>query len=215
MTEYTATASLSSGAFDDFMARMTGMGRASIERHLALCEKELRPDHVRVWKRLAGLLARLTPAVAPYAGPNAVRFYIPDGKYRLQMFALEDLRVGDLAIYLNDTRAAALREGVLVDADEAASNLYRIANRAGDERLLVEPLTTRGTTSAPDYYKHMLGWHRTAIRITLGRNPTPAQIRAAEAMCMIAVPDPAIPSVYPAEATAAPSEAATAIESAP
>jgi hypothetical protein len=195
---------VTSGGFDDFMARMAGMGRASIERHLALCEKEMWSDHVRLWKRLAGLLGHLTPAIAPYAGPNAVRFYVPDGKYRLQVFALEDLRHGDLGLYLNDTREAALRQGVLTGPAEGDSNSYGIAKRANNERLLIEVLTTRGTTSAPDYYKHMLGWHRTAIRITLAKNSTPAQIRTAETMCMIAVPDPAIPCVAEAQAPAAP-----------
>lgn len=170
---------------------MTGAGRASIERHVALCEKEMWPDHVRLWRRLAGLLGRLTPDIAPLAGPNAIRFYAPDGKYRLQVFALEDLRQGDLAIYLNDSRASALSKGVLAEPTEKDSNLYGVNSHGGNERLLIEPLTSRGTTAAPEYYRHMLGWHRTAIRITLGRNPTPGQIRAAETMCVIAVPDPA------------------------
>ena len=204
-----------SGGFDGFMARMSGAGRASIERHVALCEKEMWPDHVRLWKRLVGLLAHLTPAVPPYAGPNAIRFYIPDGKYRLQVFALEDLRQGELAIYLNDARAEALSKGVLNGPTETDSNQYRITNRSGDERLLIEPLTTRGTTAAPDYYKHMLGWHRTAIRVTLGKNSTPGQIRAVEAMCMIAVPDPATLGTTEAEAAAPASRGASRMKPAP
>ena len=171
-------------------------------------------DHVRLWKRLAGLLGHLTPAIPPYAGPNAVRFYVPDGKYRLQVFALEDLRHGDLGIYLSDTREAAMREGVLTGSTEGDSRSYAIANRVNNERLLIEVLTTRGTTSAPDYYKHMLGWHRTAIRITLAKNSTPAQIRAAEAMCMIAVPDPAISGVTEGQVPAAPSRITAATRTA-
>lgn len=204
MTEHTATMAATSNGFDDFMARMTGMGRASIERHLALCEKEMWSDHVRLWKRLAGLLGHLTPAIPPYAGPHAVRFYVPDGKYRLQVFALEDLRHGNLGLYLSDTREAAMREGVLTGSTEGDSNSYGIVKRVNNECLQIEVLTTRGTTSAPDYYKHMLGWHRTAIRITLAKNSTPAQIRTAEAMCLIAVPDPTISGAIERQASASP-----------
>lgn len=197
------------------MARMTGTGRASIERHLVFCEKEMWSDHVRLWKRLVGLLGRLTPSVPPHAGPQAVRFFLPDGKYRLQVFALEDLRHGDLAIYLNDIRAAALREGVLTGPAEGDSNSYGIPQRGSDERLLIEPLTTRGTTSAPDYYKHMLGWHRTAIRITLPKNSTPAQIRAAENMCMIAVADAAVAGLTEAQSPTGSSRSAAPAREAP
>ena len=173
--------------FDDFMSRMSASGRAAVERHLAACDKEMAPDHVRLWKRLAGLLGRLTPDAIPVSASRAVRFYVPDGKYKLQVFAFEDLRDGKLAIYLDDTRGTAFREGVLAGPTEAESNLYHIAGgKADGERLLIELLTAAGTTSAPDYYKHMLGWHRSAIRITLDTGSTTGQVRAAEAMCMIA-----------------------------
>jgi hypothetical protein len=173
--------------FDDFMSRMTGSGRAAVERHLAACEKEMAPDHVRLWKRMVGLLGRLTPDALPMSAARAVRFYVPDGKYKLQVFAVEDLRDGKLGIYLDDTRPTAFREGVLTGEPEPDSNLYGIGGgKADEERLSIELLTAAGTTSAPDYYKHMLGWHRTAIRITLGMESSTGQVRAAEAMCMIA-----------------------------
>lgn len=108
MTKYTALHAANSFGFDDSIARMTGSARSSIERHVVLCEKEMGSDHVRLWKRLAGLLGHPNPAITPCANSNAVRFYVPDGKYRLQVFALEDLCQGDLAVYLNDTREAAL-----------------------------------------------------------------------------------------------------------
>lgn len=174
--------------FDDFMARVSGSGRTAVERHLAACDKEMAPAHVRLWKRLVGLLGRLTPDAAPVPAARAVRFYVPDGKYKLQLFAVEDLRDGKLAIYLDDTRATAFREGVLTGHTEADANLYRIGSggKADHERLSIDLLTAAGTTSAPDYYKHMLGWHRSAIRITLGADSSAGQVRAAEAMCMLA-----------------------------
>jgi hypothetical protein len=53
--------------------------------------------------------------------------------------------------------------------------------------LRVESLTASTTTSAPEYYRHMLDWNRKAIRITLSTDATPAQIAAAEAICALAV----------------------------
>jgi hypothetical protein len=174
--------------FDDFLARMSGSGRNAVERHLTACEKDMAPDHAQLWKQLVGLLGRLTPDVAPVAAARGVRFYVPDGKFKRQVFAVEDLRDGKLAIYLDDTRTIAFREGVLTaHPAEADSHLYRIGGgKADNERLSVEPLTAAGTSSAPDYYKHMLGWHRSAIRITLHPDSTAGQVRAAEAMCIIA-----------------------------
>jgi hypothetical protein len=168
------------------MARMTGSSRAAVERHLVACEKEMAPDHVRLWKRLVGLLGRLTPDALPISAARAVRFYVPDGKYKMQLFAFEDLRDGKLGIYLDDMRAAAFQEGILTGPSESESSLYRIGGKAADEWLCIELLTAAGTSSAPDYYKHMLGWHRTAIRITLCPESTTAQVLAAEAMCMMA-----------------------------
>ena len=173
--------------FDDFMARVSGSGRTAVERHLAACDKDMAHDHVQLWKRLVGLLGRLTPEAAPVAAARGVRFYVPDGKYKLQVFAVEDLRDGKLAIYLDDTRPIAFREGVLTGHPAADSHLYPIGGgKAEDDRLSVELLTAAGTTSAPDCYKHMLGWHRSAIRVTLDTGSTAGQVRAAEAMCMIA-----------------------------
>lgn len=179
--------------FEDFMARMSGSGRTAVERHLDACEKAMPPGHLRLWKQLVGLLGRLTPDAVPVAAARAVRFYVPDGKYKRQVFAVEDLRDGKLAIYMDDTRATAFREGVLGAQPDAGSNLYPIgagSAKAIPDRLAIDLLTAAGTTSAPDYYKHMLGWHRSAIRITLETDPTAGQVRAAEAMCMIAAATP-------------------------
>lgn len=201
MSQFTATPAEPARGFDDFMARMTGSGRTSVERHVAACEKDLPPEHLRLWKRLVGLLGRLTPDAVPVSAARAVRFYVPDGKFKRQVFAVEDLRDGNLAVYLNDARPRAFSEGVLSGHPEAGSDFYRIGDGkgSGGERLSVELLTAASTTGAPDYYKHMLGWHRTAIRITLGRGPTAGQVRAAEAMCIMAA---ALPASQGAAATA-------------
>jgi hypothetical protein len=180
-------------SFEVFMARMSGSGRSAIERHLLACEKDTDFAHVLLWKRLVGLLGGLTPQAAPVPNARAVRFYVPDGKYKLQIFALEDLRDGVLSVYCCDAREAALLEGVIVRASEESDNLYRVGGARHEDQppLLIELLNAAGTTSAPDYYKHMLGWNRSAIRMSLAKNSTAAQIQTVEAMCHIALALPA------------------------
>lgn len=176
------------GNFDDFFARLAGNGRASVSRHLAVCEKEASGEHIRLWKRLVGLLSRLTPDCVPIAVARAVRFYIPDGNYKVQVFAVEDLRDGDLSIYSTDVRAAALRQGLLGDCRDHSPNMFQIGvgDNGSNEQIRIESLTTAGTSSAPEYYKHMLDWNRKAIRITIVKNATARQFRAAEALCALA-----------------------------
>jgi hypothetical protein len=182
---WSSTSPVLDRGFDEVIARLAGTGRASVERHLVKCEKNA--QHVLLWKYLVGLLGRLTPTAMPTAGTLAIRFFIPDGKFKLQLFALEDLQNNELSLYCKDVRAAAISESVL-DRPKPGSNIYRILHGAAGEWLSIETLTAAGTVSAPEYYKHMLGWNRTAIRITLPVPPTDAQIWAFEQICRLAGP---------------------------
>ena len=47
-----------------------------------------------------------------------------------------------------------------------------------------------GTVSAPDFYRHMLGWNRKAIRITLPTVAHEAQVHAVEMLCSTSVMQP-------------------------
>lgn len=170
-------------SFDEVIARLAGTGRASVERHLIKCEKNA--QHVLLWKYLVGLLGRLTPVAMPTAGTLAIRFFVPDGKFKMQLFALEDLQNNELGLYCKDVRKAAISENVL-DRPKSSSNIYQIVGGQADEWLSIETLTAAGTVSAPEYYKHMLGWNRTAIRIALPMIPTDAQMWAFEEICKLA-----------------------------
>ena len=41
----------------------------------------------------------LAPHFAKTDGQQRVRFFVPDGQYRMQVFAMEDLRDGVITIY--------------------------------------------------------------------------------------------------------------------
>ena len=173
--------------YDTFVSRLQVGGRNNVERHLANCERECTQEHIRLWKRLVGFMASLTPNIVPVAGARAVQFYIVDGKYRQQVFALEDLRQDDLALYTGDVLTEATSAGILLPSDSTENNTARYGLReAPEEQLQIERLTTASTSSAPDYYRHMLGWNRKALRIKLPVIATRRQIAAAEQICRLA-----------------------------
>jgi hypothetical protein len=175
-------------SYDAFHARLDNGGRSNVERHLTVCRREPSGGHLKLWKRLAGHLATLTPHVIRTFGQRAVQFYEADGNYRRQLFAIEDLRDGKLAVYTANVLEAAVTAGVLINgsAPDHHPILFALGG-APDEQLRIESLTASNTSSAPEYYRHMLDWNRKAIRITLSTDATPAQIAAAEALCALAV----------------------------
>jgi hypothetical protein len=174
--------------FDAFLSKLGPKDKTNIERHLAACETESTPEHVKLWKRLAGSLYALAGHAVQTSGQRAVRFYVQDGKYRFQAFALEDARDHTLVVYATDVLDRALKSGLLTGPVETdgTSQIYSIG---GDRtaKLRVEQIES-ATNDAPEYYRHMLGWNRKAMKITLSISASPAQIRAAEALCALAAP---------------------------
>jgi hypothetical protein len=172
--------------FESFLAALSARDRLNIERHIATCEGEPTLDHAKLYKRMATMLASLAPQAIRTTGQRAVQFFIADGKYRVQVFALEDLCDGKVTVYLTDALEAAITEGIFkrrakTDGD---ATLYEIADSAGTF-LRIEKLNSANTVEAPDYYRHMLGWNRKALKLTLPTNATPAQLRAAEALFVL------------------------------
>ena len=181
----TAPAELT-GDFDAFFSRLDNSGRTNVERHLAACKTDPTRHHERLWTRLVALLAGLTPHSIRTTGQRAVQFFVADGKYRLQLFALEDMRDGKLVLYAPDLIDAAVASDVLgpTPASRSADD-YPVCEAPG-EFLTVERLTAAATTSAPEYYKHLLDWNRKAVRITIPTTASGAQIRAVQSLCVLA-----------------------------
>src|SRR5687768_7739599 len=181
------TKATASSDYDAFLAKLGEFDRQNVRRHMAFCETEPTDDHQRVWKRVACMLAQIAPLAAHTTGQRAVRFFVADGKYRLQLFALEDLRDGNLVVYAGDALGAALEAGAVrhrpVHAGPGAQ-FYDIGDKPGDT-VRIEHLTAASTISAPDYYKHMLGWNRKALKITLPLDASPSSIQGLLAFCAL------------------------------
>ncbi len=169
--------------YDAFLAKLTPKDRLNVERHITAVEEQSTRVHAKLWKRMASVMMSLAPHSAKANGQQSMQFYIQDGKYRMQIFALEDLRDGKIHVYATDALDEAVKSGLLGKpkaGDEPGT--YRIAN--GKETLAAERLDGKASNPAP-FYKDMLGWNRRAAHITLPVMATDAQAEAAEKLLML------------------------------
>jgi hypothetical protein len=181
-------ASITPAEYATFLSTLGVKDRSNIERHLATCEADPAGNgaaHSANYRRLLCALGGLAPHAPKTHGQQAVQFYIPDGKYRMQVFALEDQRDGNMMVYCEDVLEAAQKSGLLRGPNEVAgqNNSYRI--KGSIDSLKVDQMDGKTANPAP-FYKDMLGWNRRAIRITVGTTATPDQLGAVETLCATA-----------------------------
>ena len=174
-------------AFEVFLSALSERDRRNVRRQVAACEAEPTADHATLWKRLACTLAGLTNRAAKTTGTRAVQFFAADGAYQMQLFALEDLRDGTVAVYTPDALAAAEAAAVIHGPVGASGDsvYYQVAGIPG-LNIDIEVLTAARTVDAPDYYRHLLGWNRRCLRISLRTTAANAQASACEAICRLA-----------------------------
>ena len=181
--------------FEAFLGKLGAKDRQNIEKHIAALEAEPDNKHLKLWKRLVTSLATLAGHAAQTNGQQSIQFFIADGadgRYRKQVFALEDLRDGKVTIYAGDVVEKALAAGIL---EPGAPGAYGIApgvlGGSSSERLSlsIDALDSTNTPDPPAFYKHMLGWNRKALRIVLPNDAATVQINAAEELCAVAARD--------------------------
>ena len=74
---------------DNFLTGLAGKDRSNIEKHLAACDAD--PTHARQAAAPPGPSGcAAAPLPVQTVGQHAVQFFVADGKYRMQVFALED-----------------------------------------------------------------------------------------------------------------------------
>lgn len=182
---------------EEFFKNVSAKDRTGMEKHLAVIDAEPDAAHGRIWRRVAMMLRRLAPLAVQTAGQHAVQFFVADGKYRMQAFALEDQRDGKILIYLPDVLEEAAKARLIRSPAKTASVAagaagaapltpeYAVAGAAGT-RLRIEALDAANSPNPAPHYKHMLGWNRKALRITVLTTAGDAEIDAAEKLCAIA-----------------------------
>jgi hypothetical protein len=151
--------------YDGFLAKLTPKDRLNIERHIAAIEELSTRNHAKLWKRLATAMMSMAPHSAKANGQQSMQFYIQDGKYRMQIFAIEDLRDGTVHVYAADAIDEATKAGMFIKSKPGDEpNELRLAGST--DTLNVERLDGKVSNPAP-FYKDMLGWNRRAIHISL------------------------------------------------
>jgi hypothetical protein len=176
-------AATSSKNYQAFLGRLGQKGLAAVEKHVEICEADAAQGYGRWWKRMAGMLGRLAPHAIETAGHQAVKFHIPDGKYRQQVFALEDPGAGTLYVYMPDITAAAVTKKLLKPAGGDGRTYGVVGDLEG--RLELEVVTSDGQ-EVPTFCKPMLGWGRRALKMSLPVNAEEKQVRMVEKLCELA-----------------------------
>jgi hypothetical protein len=179
----TSTEAERGDALEGFLGRAAAKERTKIEKHLAACDAENDSNRGTLWRRLATLLDSFAGSGVESAGGQAWRFFCADGKYRMQVFALEDRGDGALRVALPDVLDEAIKKKVLLKGK--VPNEYGL--KGSREPLRVEALDNAKYTDPPAHVKSMLGWGRRAIEVTI---PTTSEggprTDAVEALCEIA-----------------------------
>ncbi|HEY7118053.1 MAG TPA: hypothetical protein VH475_15805 [Tepidisphaeraceae bacterium] len=167
---------------DEFLAKLAARDRQNVDRHLMAADAEAEGDHGTLWRRLARALFTLSPHAVTTIGQQALLFFIADGKYKKQVFAMEDPRDGRLLVYTADVLKEATKQGILTPPAKGDASAGYVVGSDKSQRLLIEPLDAANTPNPHAWYKNMLGWGRKALRITLPVKATAQQIEATEAL---------------------------------
>lgn len=171
-------------AFDAVLAKTGAKDRTHIQRHLATADAEPEGAHAALWRRLAEMLANLAPLPVTATGHTAVMFFVPDGKYRMQAFALEDQSDGRVTVYLPDVLADAIKKKILKKGSEPTEFAIVGSLRS---TLRAEALDAQNTPEPPVHVKNMLGWNRKSLRVTLPILGTDkARLNALNELCKLA-----------------------------
>lgn len=174
-----------SASVGEMLARAAAKDRTHIQRHLAAADAEPDPSHATLWRRLAGLLNTLAPLPVQTVGHSAVMFFVPDGKYRMQMFALEDQSDGRVSLYLPDILDQAIAKKILRKSDVPGE--YAIVGSLRTA-LRVDSLDSQNTPEPAAHVKNMLGWNRKALRVILpALSAEGPRVDATEALCNLAI----------------------------
>jgi hypothetical protein len=166
--------------YEAFLRQLSVKGRATMEKHDERCASDAIQGHGELWKRLAGVFGSLAGHATEVLGLQTVKYYIADGKYKLQVFALEDTGQGTVVIYFPDVLEAAVKRKIL--ASGLKPHCYQALE--GGTQLHLEKISaeTQDLTAC----KGMVGWGRKALRVELSVHADEKQVHAVERLCGLA-----------------------------
>ncbi len=173
--------------YEELLEKLSAKDRNTAEKHLLACVNgEGGERHAAVWRRLACTMTMLAPHAVKFGAGQSMLFFVPDGPYKMQVFALQDARDGQINVYCGNVLEEAVSTGLLKPGRKPGDDeLTPYAIQGGDERLLIEQLS--GEDDLPTFSKHLVGWNRKAVRINLPSTATDAQLEATEQLCALTV----------------------------
>ncbi len=169
--------------FDQALEKLPQKDRANIQKHLDQMAA-LPKAATDTWKGLFLALMLRGGHACQAVGTDAVRFFVQDGTYKLQMFALEDKLTEPRQVYLPNVLSESIKAKLLTRG--APPGTYLVAG-AADETVKIDELDANTQADAPVHYKFMVGLNRKAIRLTLPSRERPALVKLVGAMCDLAV----------------------------
>jgi hypothetical protein len=174
-------------SFDEFLAKLSPKDRANAEKRIDVLQAAASPGLVELWRRLACSLMTLAPHAAKLVGKQTVQYYVADGKYRMQVFALEDLQDGNMTVYCPDVLTEAIDAGLLAGPTTTTggttSGMYGIVGTLHSLRI---DALDRDSLNPAAHFKDMVGWNRRALRLTLPPTASAEQVAAVELLCAVA-----------------------------
>ncbi|MBC7784307.1 MAG: hypothetical protein H7144_10755 [Burkholderiales bacterium] len=185
------------GTFEAILSKLPAKDRVKAEKTMAAFELSDAP-RAAMWRRLGALLMSLAGHAVKVSGPQSLQFFVADGNYRKQIFALDDKAEIGATVYCTDVLDGAIKSGLVKVASEA-DQTYSLGN--SKDTLMIERLTGEGPEH-PAFFKDMLSWNRRAIRISVPATATPLQVKTVETLCRQSVPPPK-PATGPQIAAAA------------
>ena len=169
---------------ETFLSKLGAKDRANAEKHLAACDAEGDPRHGVLWRRMACAMKTLAPHATKVNGRESVQFYVPDGKYKMQVFALHDPRDGTLVVYCGNVLKEAAKAGAITPPPKSAAVRTAYSVPKSPDPLHIEELD-ENTPEPAVFFKHMLGWSRKALRIIMPTTSSEHHIHAVEQMFVI------------------------------
>jgi len=166
--------------FEEVLAKLGPRDRLNVEKHIAICEVQHSMEHAHLWQKLIAMLMKLAPNHPKSFGRHALQFYVPDGKYRMQVFALHDAE-GQISLYADDVLDEALARDLI--HGPVMPNAYRL--QGSKDMLMIERLDAKAVNPQP-FYKDMLGWNRRAMRIGIPIGATDEQLGYISKLCALA-----------------------------
>jgi hypothetical protein len=171
------------GTFEFVLSKLSVKDRLKAEKTLALCAETDAP-RAALWRRLAAMLMELAGFAVKISGPQSLQFFVADGNYRMQIFALDDAPGIGASVYCKDVLDAALAAKI-VAAPKGEGLGYGVPKTK--ETLAITQLVGDNTTEHPASFKDMLSWNRRALRMSIPPDASETLLQAVEAVCKLSV----------------------------